>query len=274
VDPAAALADEYSDKADAYVRHWSPVIGPMALPLLDALPLSRAEWILDLGTGTGALLDSLSVRAPAARILAVDRAFGMLRLAPAARCRYFAVMDAQAVAARSVSIDVATLVFMLFHIPDPIAALTEVRRTLRPNGVVGIVTWGNDEGAPGMAIWKEELDALGAAPDPRDPSVMQQQRMNTADKLQALLRAARFSDVHIWPRVFEHRWTIDALVLVQLGCGMAARRIGSLSRGDAAKCVARVRERLAGLGADALIYRPEILFATATLVQTRGDNGA
>jgi hypothetical protein len=35
-----------------------------------------------------------------------------------------------------------------------------------------------------------------------------------------------------------------------------------------------VRERLAGLGADALVYRPEILFATATLVQTRSDNGA
>ena len=52
---------------------------------------------------------------------------------------------------------------------------------------------------------------------------MQQARMDSADKLSALLVSAGYTAVQTWAQVFEHRWTIDAVVKVQLGCGMAAR---------------------------------------------------
>jgi SAM-dependent methyltransferase len=262
-DPSAALATEYSEKADAYVQHWLPIIGPMGVPLLDHLPLATARRILDLGTGTGAFLNELAARAPAARIIGVDRAVGMLQVARRHGHSSLLSMDVQWLALHSAAFDVATLVFMLFHVPDPIAALREVRRVLRGGGAIGIVTWGHDEGMPGLQIWKEELNNLGAAPDPRDPTVTQQQRMDTRNKLSALLGEAGFVLETIWSQVFESHWTIDQIVTTQLGCGLTARRIGSLSRSDAAECEARVRRRLTALGPDALIYRPEVLFVTA-----------
>jgi hypothetical protein len=116
---------------------------------------------------------------------------------------------------------------------------------------------------PGLAIWKEELDAAGAAPDPRNPVVMQSKRMDTPKKLTALLADAGFSGVKTWTAVGEYRWTIDAIVSTQLGCGLTARRIGSLSPAEAAACETRVRRRLANLEEDAFVYRPEVLLATA-----------
>lgn len=264
MDPCISLAFEYSEKAAAYAQQWSPVIAPMAKPLMERLPLADARWILDLGAGTGAHLAQLGAAAPSARILAVDRADGMLRIARRQTKHPLAVMDAQSLAIRAGAVDAATLVFMLFHVPDVVVALSEVWRSLRPGGVVGIVTWGKDDGVPGLSIWRDELDEAGAAADSRDPIVMQQARMDSADKLSALLVSAGYTAVQTWARVFEHRWTIDAVVKVQLGCGMAARRIGSLSASAAADCEARVRQRMARLPSEALIYRPEILFATAS----------
>ena len=264
MQPSENLAREYTDKADAYERHWAPVIGPMATPLFQALPLASARRVLDVGAGTGRHLAALAAAAPRAQVVGIDRAEGMLRVAQDHGHRCLAAMDAQGLALRSGVIDVATLVFMLFHLPDPVGGLTEVRRVLRPGGVVGTVTWGQDNGVPGLGIWKEELDAHGAAPDPRDPSVMQQALMDTPAKLTELLTAAGYVGVRIWYRTFEHRWTVAEIVQLQLTCGMAARRVVSLPPPTAAACRARVTARLSSLGGADLVHGPEVLFAVAS----------
>jgi len=263
MDPSAGLAREYSEKAAAYERHWAPVIAPMATPLFEALPLAAARRVVDVGTGTGSHLGALAEAARQACIVGVDRADGMLRVARGCGYRHLAAMDAGRLALQPGAFDVATLVFMLFHLPDPVAGLREVRRALREGGALGLVTWGQDEGVPGLGIWKEALDAHGAAPDPRDPSVMQQTRMDTPEKLGALLSAAGYADTRIWSRTFEHRWSVAALVEVQVTCGMAARRLVSLPPAAAAACEARVTARLSLLPAAALVHHARVLLAVA-----------
>jgi len=172
-------------------------------------------------------------------------------------------MDVHDLGIRSDAIDVALLVFVLFHTPDPSRSLTEVLQVLRGGGAVGIVTWGKDPGLPGLAIWNEELDRQGAGPDQRDRSVMQQGLMDTTEKLSALLNRAGYERLRIWELMLRHEWKVEDLLAAQIGCGMAARRLASLSATRRAKCTSRVQARLKVLTHSELTYRPEVLFAVA-----------
>lgn len=260
---ARSLAADYSARAGAYSRHWAPVIHPLARILLGALPLQSARRIVDLGCGTGDLLSDLRAAAPGAFLVGADRAEGMVRVAQQAVPCSLLVTDAQALPLRTGSIDVAVLAFMLFHVPDPGAALCEVRRVLRPDAPAGIVAWGPDSGIPGAAIWAEELDACGAAPDPRDPAVMGHERMDTPEKLAQLLAAADFAPAHIWRESYAHAWTVDALFAMQSCCGLPSRRLASLPEDAREVCRERVRSRFAALPPGDLVHRMEVLFAVA-----------
>jgi ubiquinone/menaquinone biosynthesis C-methylase UbiE len=151
----------YTASADGYAEFWSPVIRPLGRRLLEALPWDRASRILDVGTGTGALIPDMLHLAPTARIVGIDPSFGMLARATSVRVPLVA-MDAMARAVRAGTFDIAVLAFVLFHGPDPLAALAEVGRTLRRPGTVGLTTWAEEPATPANQIWDEELGAGGA----------------------------------------------------------------------------------------------------------------
>ena len=211
----------------------------MGLPVLEMLPFAQAREILDVGAGTGELFEDLRRRAPRAHIVGIDRSAGMLQIAQARGARLVTVMDAQQLAFRNSAFDLAVCVFVLFHLPDPVEALRELHRVLRPGAHIGAVTWGDDPGTPGAAIWRDVLDAAGASPDPRDPSIMQHSRMDTEAKLQGLLNEAGFMAVHAESKCAEHRFTLRSLLPVQLHCGLASRRLPSLPAEQRARCRAR-----------------------------------
>src|SRR5688572_6175101 len=92
-DAVARVAANYSSSADGYAEFWSPVIRPVGRQLLSAVPWARVRRVLDVGTGTGALVPEIVAFAPTAYVLGVDRAAGMLRIASTTGAR-LAVMDA------------------------------------------------------------------------------------------------------------------------------------------------------------------------------------
>jgi SAM-dependent methyltransferase len=263
MNPSDELSAQYSERAAAYTKLWEPVLRPMSQPLLRALPLASARHILDLGAGTGALMSDLAAAAPQAAVLGADRAEGMLRMARGAALRTVALMDAERLAVRSDLFDAVVLAFMLFHVPNPTTCLAEVRRALRAGGAIGLVTWGEEPDLPGMAIWNEELDAHGAAPDPRDSTVMRHALMDRPDKLERLLEDAGFVSVRVWSESFEYRWTTEHLLAIQMGCGMPGRRLPTLPSDKRATCRGKVAERIARLTEAELVYRPDILYTVA-----------
>lgn len=265
-DPALVrrLAADYASSAREYAEHWGPMILPLALPLLDRLPLAAAGRVLDVCTGTGALLPHLIDAAPGdALALGVDRSPGMVRQARNRPLARVAVMDARGLALPSGLFDVATMVFGLFHIPHPADAVGEMRRALRPGGTAGLVTWSDeDPGLPGAELWTAELDRAGAGPDPRAPEVRRHDLVDRPEKLVALLEGAGFGLVEAWKATFARPVTPDAIVTTQALCGSASRRLATLPAEERESCVLRVRERASGLGATELVWRPAVVHAT------------
>jgi ArsR family transcriptional regulator len=108
------------------------------------LALMNPAWVVaDIGTGTGAMLPMLSPHVKA--VIAVDPSAAMLKGAKA-RVRELALgnVDIRQGAAEHLPIepataDVALLALILAYTTDPAAVLAEVRRILKPGGVVLII---------------------------------------------------------------------------------------------------------------------------------------
>lgn len=112
--------------------------GAIEAALLDALPPS-VEHLLDIGTGTGRLLELLADRAR--RALGVDASREMLALARARlserglaeRCSV-RLADMYRLPLADARFDVVTMQMVLHYAEDPAAALAEAARVLAPGG--------------------------------------------------------------------------------------------------------------------------------------------
>jgi SAM-dependent methyltransferase len=126
-----------------YAYQHPPVDLPAAV--LDLATLRGDETVADVGCGNGGYLVELARRAHAGRVLGVDLSAGMLeaarRHAPAA---WLTAGDAAVLPLRDRAADLTLAAHMLYHVPDPRAAVRELRRVTRPGGTVLVVLNGPD----------------------------------------------------------------------------------------------------------------------------------
>jgi len=110
--------------------------------MLDQFSLPPAARILELGCGTAALWVSNRGRIPSGwAIVLSDLSAGMLgeartNLARAGRPFRFIRCAAQSIPSRDGSLDAVVANHMLYHVPDRRVALAEIRRVLRPGGIL------------------------------------------------------------------------------------------------------------------------------------------
>jgi len=151
--------------------------------VLAALP-ERFGRVLDIGTGTGRLLELLAPRADSA--IGIDASRDMIALARARLTErglggHCAVRlgDLYRLPFAADSFDVVTLQMVLHYADDPAAALAEAARVLRPHGTMVIIDLGPHGRAtlasdlahrwPGfgdaeLAIWLQAAGCAAAAP--------------------------------------------------------------------------------------------------------------
>jgi len=172
--------------AEAYERimgRWSRRLAP---PLIRFGGLSDGDRVLDVGCGTGSLSFALPDFANVAAITGVDLAQGYVEFA---RTRNtdpritFQQADACNLPFEDKSFDRAFSMLVLHFIPDSVRAVSEMRRIVRPGGMVAAAVWDEYGGLPHFRMLADTAAVL-------DPSVERRLflPLNAPDEMASLWR--------------------------------------------------------------------------------------
>jgi len=135
--------------ASGYEPLWQAQLACVQAELLELASLASGECVLDVACGTGLVtLASASAIGAAGRVLGVDLS-GVMVDAAQKRASVrglsnvgFQRMDAEVLELPDASFDVVLCALGLMYMPDPVRAVCEMRRVLRPGGRVILAVWG------------------------------------------------------------------------------------------------------------------------------------
>jgi SAM-dependent methyltransferase len=158
-NPLPALTqDELRVSAWAEVREpLERQLAPLGRRALAALAPRPGEHVLDIGCGGGeTVLDLAQAVAPHGTVVGIDLSAAVLAFArrTAEGCKHvrFIQADAEMYPFEPASFDTAFSRFGVMFFADSVAAFTNIRRSLRPNGRLAFVCW--------RALEENQLDML------------------------------------------------------------------------------------------------------------------
>ncbi len=152
---------------EAYERimgRWSRRVGDQFLDWL--APARGLRWV-DVGCGNGAFTEAVVARCAPAEIVGIDPSEAQLTFArtrTAAKGAEFRVGDAQGLPFADRSFDVAAMALVISWVPDPMKAVAEMARVVRPGGCVATYMWDAATGGGPTQPMNLALRAVGVPP--------------------------------------------------------------------------------------------------------------
>jgi SAM-dependent methyltransferase len=129
------------ERYEPYVGRWSRLVAKDFLAWLQAPP--HLDW-LDVGCGTGALTEVIVQQTWPRSVMGIDASAGFIAHARAQITDprvTFDTADAQALPVESARFDAAVAALVLNFVPNPLRAVCEMARAVRPDGVVAAYVW-------------------------------------------------------------------------------------------------------------------------------------
>jgi len=253
--------DHYAASGQRWALGAELVYGPIAADMVATSPHRLGGRTgLDAGAGTGAA--STALRRSGADVLAMDLSRAMLAWQASTRppC---AVADIRALPLAAGSVDDAVAAFVLNHLADPVAGLTELARATRADGAILATAFGTDS----RSAARDRIDAAAHAAGWQAPAWYRALKataapiLGTADAMAAAARAAGLADVHCEERPVDVGVTEPGqLVRYRLGHVAFAAWLDAIGP-ERAATVAAEAENAVG---DAMApYRPRVIFLRA-----------
>lgn len=193
------IVDIFDGAASRYDREGPSVFRTFGVRLVDWMDIAPGARVLDVSTGTGAVLIPAAQRVGVkGNVIGIDLSTGMLaeaeKIAQEFQIANYQLleMDAEHLEFSDNSFDAVTCAFSLFFFHSMQAALNEMRRVLKPGGRLGVTVFGRTPSPfePGWRLFAEQAQAYGVA-------VRAPQRVAySLEELETLLQASDFSQIN------------------------------------------------------------------------------
>ncbi|HKU08609.1 MAG TPA: class I SAM-dependent methyltransferase [Bradyrhizobium sp.] len=218
----------------------------LASPFIDFAGIGDGEKILDVGCGNGSLTFALARAAEVEQIVAIDYSPVFVEEAtrrntdPRITVRQ---ADACALPFERGTFDRALALLVLHFVPDAGKAVAEMRRVVRPGGVVAATVWDHLGGMPGMRMMVDTVAALSEAGRQLRARYCFQPMMQPGEMRRTFLEQglAEVAETQLMIRM-DYRNFDDFWAPIAAGEGPLGKYVAALDTAERARTDAAVRD--------------------------------
>ena len=203
------MRQDWGVRTRHYAAYSVPKNRPFAELLVAAVAPAPGERVLDVATGPGVVaVAAARAVGPTGHVVATDLApeWGEVVAEACADAGIanveFRAMGAEALALPDESFDVALCQFGLMFVPDPVRALREMRRVLRPGGRLGVAVWSTaDKVLHSLAI---RIITAGVPPVPAEERLPSPLDLGEPGLIERHVAAAGFREIVVQRHTRDH----------------------------------------------------------------------